>query len=329
MIGPEPNQAPVITETDPQAVTMSEDGSPTAFNLTLHATDANPGDTLTWSISGAASHGTATASGTGASKVIGYTPIENYNGSDSFVVQVSDGNGGTDTITVNVTIDPVNDAPELAAIGAKSVAEGSALAFTATASDADLPAQTLSFSLDDGSGGSVPAGATITAGGAFSWTPTEAQGGDSYTFMLRERRHGCRLRDDHVTVSETNVAPELAAIGAKSVAESSELSFTATATDVDLPAQLLTFSLVGTPTGAAIDGRTGIFTWTPTVAQVGDHTFTVKVCDDGSPVQCDEEEITVTVEWTLAHALTYVQNNTTLTGNLAALTATFPAASRR
>ena len=37
------NVAPVITESDPQAVGMSEDGAPTAFALTLHATDANPG----------------------------------------------------------------------------------------------------------------------------------------------------------------------------------------------------------------------------------------------------------------------------------------------
>ncbi|MBM4165070.1 MAG: tandem-95 repeat protein, partial [Lentisphaerae bacterium] len=104
------NQPPVITEGASVPVTMSEDGAPTPFSLTLHATDEN-GDPLTWSITTAAAHGTATASGTGTSKVIGYTPDANYNGSDSFVVQVSDGRGGTDTITVNVTIQAVNDAP--------------------------------------------------------------------------------------------------------------------------------------------------------------------------------------------------------------------------
>jgi hypothetical protein len=104
------NVAPVITEGASTTVTMSEDGSPTAFSLTLHATDANTGDTLTWSISTAASHGTATASGTGASKAIGYTPTANYNGTDSFVVRVSDGSL-TDTITVNVTITAVINPP--------------------------------------------------------------------------------------------------------------------------------------------------------------------------------------------------------------------------
>jgi hypothetical protein len=39
----------------------------------------------------------------------------------------------------------------------------------------------------------------------------------------------------------------------------------------------------------------GDFTWTPASTQIGPHTFTVKVCDNGSPVLCDQEEITVTV----------------------------------
>jgi VCBS repeat-containing protein len=106
-INPE-KDAPVITESDPASVSMSEDGSPTPFSLTLNATDADVADTLTWSISTPAAKGTAGASGTGTSKAITYTPTANYNGSDSFVVQVSDGTL-TDTITVNVNIAPQDD----------------------------------------------------------------------------------------------------------------------------------------------------------------------------------------------------------------------------
>ncbi|MEI7899511.1 MAG: DUF6288 domain-containing protein [bacterium] len=104
------NQAPVISEGTATAVTMSEDGNPTPFSLTLSATDADS-DTLTWSVSAPAAHGTATASGTGTSKAIGYTPNADYSGPDTFTVRVSDGNGGTDMIAVNVTVEPVNDAP--------------------------------------------------------------------------------------------------------------------------------------------------------------------------------------------------------------------------
>ena len=97
------NDAPLITESDPQPVNMSKNGLPLGFALTLNATDVE-GDTLTWSISNPASHGAAAASGTGASKAIDYSPTLNYIGADTFVVQVSDGNGGLDTLTVNVTI---------------------------------------------------------------------------------------------------------------------------------------------------------------------------------------------------------------------------------
>jgi VCBS repeat-containing protein len=100
------NDAPIITEGASINVTMSEDGSITPFSLTLHATDAD-GDTLTWSINTPAGHGTASASGTGTSKAISYTPAFHYSGSDSFVVQVADGSGYTDTITVNVNITAV------------------------------------------------------------------------------------------------------------------------------------------------------------------------------------------------------------------------------
>jgi uncharacterized repeat protein (TIGR01451 family) len=98
------NNAPVFTQPDPQAVTMSQNGAPNPFSLTLDATDAD-GDALTWSILTPAAHGTATASGTGYSKSIGYTPDTDYVGADSFVVRVSDGRLGDATLTVNVTVE--------------------------------------------------------------------------------------------------------------------------------------------------------------------------------------------------------------------------------
>ncbi|MEP4885266.1 MAG: FG-GAP-like repeat-containing protein, partial [Alphaproteobacteria bacterium] len=42
-----------------------------------------------------------------------YTPGEDFNGSDSFTYTLVDGNGATDTGTVSVTVNAVNDAPEI------------------------------------------------------------------------------------------------------------------------------------------------------------------------------------------------------------------------
>ncbi|ETR64917.1 MAG: hypothetical protein OMM_06166 [Candidatus Magnetoglobus multicellularis str. Araruama] len=104
------NAAPEFSESSPQSVIMDEDQSPVAFSLNLNATDTD-GDPIVWSIQSNASHGTATVNGTGTSKSISYTPSGEYNGSDSFTIQISDELGGTDTMTVNVTIQPRNDLP--------------------------------------------------------------------------------------------------------------------------------------------------------------------------------------------------------------------------
>lgn len=103
--------SPVIMQGNAVIVAMDEDGIPTAFALTLDATDAD-GDPLSWSIGTQPVHGTATVDPSGNSVSVGYFPTADYNGSDSFVVEVSDG-ALTDIIAVNVTIHAVNDAPVL------------------------------------------------------------------------------------------------------------------------------------------------------------------------------------------------------------------------
>ncbi len=121
----EENEPPQINATDPVTVDMDEDGSPQAFDLTLTATDSN-NDVLTWSISSDPSNGSASASGTGTSKAIEYTPASDYNGTDSFEVRVSDDGGAFDTVTVNVNIAPVNDAPEFSipAVAGANISDG-------------------------------------------------------------------------------------------------------------------------------------------------------------------------------------------------------------
>jgi hypothetical protein len=217
-------------------------------------------------------------------------------------VKVTDNGSPTlsDEETIMVTVNEVNAAPELGTIGPKTVDENTALTFTATATDSDVPPNTLTFSLVAGTD-PVPAGATInSSSGAFSWTPTEAQGPSTYKFTVRVTDSGTpNLLDEEeitVTVNEVNEPPVLGAIGNKTIDEETALTFTATATDPDLPPNALSFSLVGAPVGASINASTGAFSWTPTEAQgPGSYTFTVKVTDNGSPILSDEEQITVIV----------------------------------
>jgi hypothetical protein len=62
------------------------------------------------------------------------------------------------------------------------------------------------------------------------------------------------------------------------------LKITNSATDVDLPAQTLAFSLPNPPAGAAIAPDVGVLTWRPGSAQANStNLFTVQVTDNGTP----------------------------------------------
>ncbi|MDO8342729.1 MAG: DUF4347 domain-containing protein [Cellvibrio sp.] len=168
-VAPLPNQPPVISQGSEVGVTMSEDGAPTAFALVLDATD-NEDDTLIWSLTGPAQHGSATVSDTGS---ISYTPTANYNGSDSLVVQVSDGENIA-SITVNITIEPVNDLPVISGTPALTVDQDVAYSFTPSASDVDT-ADVLTFSIIN-----KPTWASFnTTTGALTGTPANADAGIS------------------------------------------------------------------------------------------------------------------------------------------------------
>ena len=109
----------------------------------------------------------------------------------------------------------------------------------------------LTFTLDSG----APAGASITPGGDFSWTPAEADGPGPVNVTVRVS-DGAGVDDFEtitIMVNEVNVPPVLNSIGSQSIDEGSPLTFTATATDPDLPANSLTFTLdSGAPAGASI-----------------------------------------------------------------------------
>lgn len=78
-----------------------------------------------------------------------------------------------------------NAAPLMPPISDKTVTLGQTLAFIVVATDADLPAQTLAFSLEQG----ASLGATVDpASGQFAWTPTSAP--ETSTFEIRAADNG-------------------------------------------------------------------------------------------------------------------------------------------
>ena len=161
---------------------------------------------------------------------------------------------------------------------------------------------TLTFSIvgvgpTHGSLGSI--GATSCTDGNCSATVTytpvaDYNGADSFNFKASDGNIDSNPSAVSIDVSPVNDPPVLMGVPATAaVTYSNLLTFTATATDIDVPAQTLVFSLVGEPAGAHIDQTSGVFTWTPTAAQAGsDYTFNVAVTDGLTTVM---SQITVTV----------------------------------
>ncbi len=101
----------VVNVNEPRALEDDEAATDEdqAVTVDVLANDTAPdGDRLWVESVSAAAHGTATVTGGG----VLYTPEPNYHGMDRFTYAVSDGNGGTAEATVEVTVAPVNDAPE-------------------------------------------------------------------------------------------------------------------------------------------------------------------------------------------------------------------------
>jgi hypothetical protein len=196
----------------------------------------------------------------------------------------------------NVIVNELNSAPVLQNVAEQTVNEGSTLTVTNKAIDADIPANAVTYSLL-----SAPPGASINASsGVFTWTPTEAQGPSTNEVTVQATDNGVPplgdTRSFTVIVNEVNTTPTLTPIASQSVNEGATLSLTATASDVDVPANALTYSLVSPPSGATINPTTGVFTWTPSEAQ-GPNTIsvTVQVTDNGSPALSNTTSFAVTI----------------------------------
>lgn len=86
--------------------TLDED---TDVTVSVLPNDSDPdGDTLSLTTLGTAANGTVTDLGNNTAK---YEPDADFYGDDSFSYTISDGNGGTDTALVKLTVANINDSP--------------------------------------------------------------------------------------------------------------------------------------------------------------------------------------------------------------------------
>jgi len=132
-----------------------------------------------------------------------YTPDDDFNGTDSFTYTITDGNGGTDTATVNLTVNPQND-PPVAVDDSKTTNEDVAVDIDVLANDSDLDGDTISIqSFTQPTSGTV----TQNPDGTLKYTPDDDfNGTDSFTYTITDGNGGTDTATVTLAVTPDEVA---------------------------------------------------------------------------------------------------------------------------
>ncbi|MDE2593980.1 MAG: tandem-95 repeat protein, partial [Burkholderiales bacterium] len=236
------------------------------------ATDVD-GDALTYAKGVGPEHGSVTVNADGTWT---YTPSKDYNGSDSFTVTVSDGQGGTTTSTINVGVTPVNDAPTMGANSTYTVStlEDQPVSGQVVATDVDGDTLTYAKGTDPAHGA-----VTVNADGTWTYTPAkDYNGSDSFTVTVSDGHGGTTTSTVNVGIRPVNDAPTAAASYSVTTLEDQPVSGQVVATDVD--GDTLTYAKGTDPVhGAVTVNADGTWTYTPTKDYNGSDSFTVTVSD--------------------------------------------------
>ena len=325
------NTAPVLRLSSAQTLTLSEDAGAQDLASYLDAGDTDFGQTLTWSVSVAPTRGTIspatrTASTAGSSTPIfpaalSYTPSANENGSDTFTLQVSDGQEA-DTLVFNVTINATADAPTATNLNqTKSFTEdgGSVALDDIVVTDPDAgDTVTATLTLSSSSAGSLSTGTFGSATSTFNtgtgiWTVTgsvadvnaalaavaftPAANWDQSLTVTAQIRDAANTGPANGTITLTATATADAPgeitdsnVAADTVAENASNGATVgiTAQSVDVDGDTLTYSLTNDAGGRfAIGALSGIVTVADAsllnYESATTHSITVEVTDGTTP----------------------------------------------
>ncbi|WP_340160614.1 Ig-like domain-containing protein, partial [uncultured Hoeflea sp.] len=272
------NDAPAASA---DAYALSEDGTlvvNAANGVLANDTDVE-GDTLGAVLASDVSNGSLIFNADGS---FSYTPDADFHGEDSFSYTVNDGTEDGNTVTVTLTVNPVNDAP-VASANAYALSEDGTLVVNAAngvlANDTDVEGDTLGAVLaSDVSNGSL----IFNADGSFSYTPdADFHGEDSFSYTVNDGTEDGNTVTVTLTIDPVNDVP-VAAADAYAVDEDGTLVVNAAngvlANDTDVEGDTLGAVLASdVSNGSLIFNADGSFSYTPDADFHGEDSFSYTV----------------------------------------------------
>jgi hypothetical protein len=184
---------------------INEDGSTSTINVTL-ADDLTPAGSLV--LAGRSSQPALLPTngiqlgGSGSARTVRVFPATNQFGIGLITLTATDANGGTTNRSFQVTVNPVNDAPQLAALANRTNRVGITLQLTNVATDVD--GDLLTYQLLAGPSNAVLNSLT----GILMWRPALAQGDSNHVLQFRVLDNGTNTLS--ATQSVTITVPPLA-----------------------------------------------------------------------------------------------------------------------
>ncbi len=274
------NQQPTADDLIPS---VDEDNS---VDIDLSCTDPD-GDSVTYTyFSDSILHGTLTEVDT---NTVRYTPTGGYHGSDSFTYKCNDGELDSDRASVDITINSVNDAPVLSAIGPKSTSENTLLTFTISATDSD--SSTLTYSASN-----LPSGASFDSSArTFSWRPgfSDSRTYTKVKFTVTDNGNPTKSDSEEITITVNNVNRRPTADDlTTSTSEDSSKEITLSCSDAD-GNSLSYIRVSGVSHGSLSTINGNKVTYSPSSNYHGSDSFTYK-CNDGT-VDSNTATVIITV----------------------------------
>ncbi|MDC7998777.1 Ig-like domain-containing protein, partial [Gilvibacter sediminis] len=252
-----------------------------------------------------------------------YTPDTDFVGEDTFEYQVCDAGNpvacDTAIVTIEVIDDPIleND-PPVANNDTNTTEVDTPVSGTVIANDYDMDGDPIVVT-----GNTDPANGTVVVNpdGTYTYTPNPGYTGEDtfeYTICDNGTPALCDTAVVTITVTDDNGNITVANDDAYSGEVDTPINGSVLDNDNDPEGDNQTVSTTvvsGPANGTVVINPDGTFTYTPAAGYVGPDQFVYSVCDDGTPIACDEATVYLLVRQTPAPAIALVKTGAFVDGN--------------